>query len=255
MTLRELLSTEDYRLYRENIDLLLEQIRIRFDSIRHDARILEAIGRVPRHLFVGVKQRALAYTDRALPTMGSMTTSAPSLIAEMIELSGVRSGDRVLEVGTGLGYEAAVLAELGARVHSIEIDGRLAEIANRALVSLGYKHDKTADGERGVQSLRRYHEVSRGFSHRGIVDLYEGNGLAGLPDNAPFRAVIVAAAAPHLGLLRALMAQISPNGGRLVVPVGRRGEQTLSLVERTGDQTTVRYEHDRPVSFGALIET
>lgn len=253
MTWRELLSAEDYRLYHENISLLLEQVRIRYDPSRHDSRVLEALGRVPRHLFVGSSQHALAYSDRVLPTNDSMTATAPSVIAEMIELGGIGSGDRVLEIGTGLGYEAAVLAELGARVHSIEIDAQLAEAANRALVFLGYKHDKTADGERGLESLRRYHEIRRGFSYRGIIDLYNGDGLDGLPDHAPFRAVIVAASVRRLGTLRELIGQLSPGAGRLVAPVGVRNEQILTVVERTGDRISLTRVRERPVSFLPLL--
>ncbi len=254
MTWQDLLSEDDLRLYEENIDLLIDQIRLRFNDSTNNPLILDAMRRVPRHLFVDRTRRALAYTDRALPTSEGMTTSAPSIVAEMIALAMVRRGERILEVGTGTGYEAAVLAELGARVHSIEIVPFLAETANRILVALGYKYDKTADGPRGTESLQRYHSISRSYPQRGVIDLYEGSGLGGLPSFSPFRAIIVAAAATDVESLEELTEQLSPDGGRLIVPIGDRHEQILHVIERTGERTATTPFEDHLVTFVPLIE-
>ena len=108
-----ILSSEDLDLYRHNIRLLQEQVAQRFPHGPAAQDILQAIGLVPRHLFVHAGFRFFAYTDNACPTCGALTTSAPSVIAEMIYRSRVRSGGRLLEVGTGTGYQAAVLAEMG----------------------------------------------------------------------------------------------------------------------------------------------
>ncbi len=180
MSWRELLGDQDFLTFQTNAALLAERVAARFDHREAGREILEAIRRVPRHCFVGESYRSLAYTDEAIPTIDGLSTSAPSVIAEMIFLAGVRPGDRAIEVGTGTGYQAAVLAEMGVRVHSIEINEELAVQANQALVALGYKHDKTATGPRGAASLARYHKISREFRYRGIVDLYFGNGFGGL---------------------------------------------------------------------------
>ncbi|HUX22382.1 MAG TPA: protein-L-isoaspartate O-methyltransferase [Spirochaetia bacterium] len=249
MAWEQVLGEHDLRVFKANADLLVEQVRERFDHGQSGVEILAAIGRVPRHRFVSEAYRSLAYTDKALPTIGELTTSAPSVIAEMIFLSGARKGDLVLEVGTGSGYESALLSEMGIRLHSIEIDEEVALAANHVLVSLGYKHDKTAEGRRGIESLARYHRISRSVRHRGIVDLYIGNAVGGLPELAPFKGIIVAAAVERIDPLAKLIDQLSPDGGSLVVPVGAGGAQRLRVITRVGSRTSVTTLPGPSVSF------
>lgn len=170
-----------------------------------DSRVLEALGRVPRErlLPAGVPPW-LAYEDRPLPIGCGQTISQPRVVAMMTHLARIAPGDRVLEVGTGSGYQAAVLAELGARVWSIEAIPSLAERARRALGALGY-----ADR----------------------ITLRVGDGHQGWPEEAPFDAILVTAA-PR-AIPAALLEQLV-DGGRLVIPVGE-DEQVLVVVEREGD--------------------
>jgi len=203
MSWERILPEDDYRLFRENISLLEAQV---VTNAREAASpsILAAIRSVPRHFFVARDYRALAYTDNALPTARGLTTSAPSVIARMIHAAGVRRGERVLEVGTGTGYEAALLAEMGAEVRTIEIDGMLAGAANEILIRLGYKPP---------------------------VRIYHGNGMRGCPEGAPYDAIILAAAVPSPAHLQALAAQLRV-GGRLVAPVGAQHAQELLRLGR-----------------------
>ncbi len=166
--------------------------------------VLEAMRRVPRPLFVPEAERDRAWEDRPLPIGHGQTISQPSVVALMTDLLDIRPGDRVLEIGTGSGYQAAVLAELGADVWSIEIVEPLAESARRRLESLGYR-----------------------------VHLRHGDGYHGWPEAAPFDAIIVTAAASHVP--PPLVAQLRP-GGRMVIPVGGRFTlQYLMLVEKDAD--------------------
>ena len=169
-----------------------------------DARVLEAMGRVPRELFVPENLRHLAYADGALPIGYGQTISQPFIVATICSLLGSRGDERVLDVGTGSGYQAAVLAELADDVVTIERVPELAERARAALAEAGQ-----AD-----------------------VDVRVGDGSLGVPDRAPFDAIAVAAAAPMVP--PALYDQLAENG-RLVVPRGGRGGQELVLVERTPD--------------------
>jgi protein-L-isoaspartate(D-aspartate) O-methyltransferase len=203
MSWEHILPEDDYRLFRENISLLEAQVVANAREAASPS-ILAAIRSVPRHFFVARDYRALAYTDNALPTARGLTTSAPSVIARMIHAAGVRRGDRVLEVGTGTGYQAALLVEIGAEVRTIEIDGMLAGAANEILVRLGYKPP---------------------------VRLYHGNGMRGCSGGAPYDAVILAAAVPSPSHLQALVSQLRP-GGRLVAPVGALHAQELLRLER-----------------------
>ena len=116
-----ILAEDDYRFYGENISLLEEQVIGKFPDSYQNTGILSAIRNVPRHLFVNKSYRSLAYTDNALPTCGGLTTSAPSVVAEMIFHCGAERGQRLLEIGTGTGYEAAMLSEMGVRVFSVEM--------------------------------------------------------------------------------------------------------------------------------------
>ncbi len=167
-----------------------------------DPRVLRAMRNVPRHLFVPESQRRHAYEDRPLPIGHRQTISQPYIVALMTELAAVKPEDRVLEIGTGSGYQAAVLAEMGVRVFSIEIVEPLAKRAKRTLDALGY-------GKR--------------------VEVRHGDGYAGWPAHAPFDAVVVTAAPPKIP--EPLKQQLKV-GGRLVIPVGDYF-QKLVVVTRT----------------------
>lgn len=175
-----------------------------------DERVLAAMERVPRELFVPERLCGRAYDDAALPIGSGQTISQPYMVARICEALGIRPGERVLDVGTGSGYQAAVLAELGAEVFSIERIPALARRAEQSLARAGY----------------------------GSVDVRVGDGTLGVPECAPFAAVAIAAAAPSLP--RTLYEQLGVRG-RLVVPVGRRLDQELQLVVRSPEgPATVR---------------
>jgi len=182
----------------------------------HDGRVLKAMREVPRHRFVPDSQRAHAYDDRPLPIGYQQTISQPYIVALMSELAGVQPGDTVLEVGTGSGYQAAVLSEMGVNVFSVEIIEPLAKRATALLSELGYAKN---------------------------VRVRYGDGYAGWPEHAPFDAVIVTAAPPKIP--EPLKQQLAV-GGRLVIPVGRN-YQRLLLVTRTEDG--FREESVIPVRF------
>jgi protein-L-isoaspartate(D-aspartate) O-methyltransferase len=168
-----------------------------------DERVLAAMLAVPRHRFVPVDLRAYAYEDRPLPIGHGVTISQPFIVALMSQVAEVEPGDRVLEVGTGSGYQAAVLAELGAEVYTIERIEALAEGAAAVLAELGYAE----------------------------VQVRYGDGYAGWPEHAPFDAILLTAAPASLP--EALLEQLAV-GGRLVAPVGAAGgAQELVVVERT----------------------
>jgi protein-L-isoaspartate(D-aspartate) O-methyltransferase len=187
-----------------------------------DERVLEAMASVPREAFVSPIQAPWAYADEALPIEVGQTISQPYMVARMTELLSPRPGDRVLEVGTGSGYQAAVLAWLGADVVTIERHAELAAIARERLDRLGL-------GER--------------------VEIRVGDGSLGAPDAAPFSRIIVTAAAPSIP--SSLREQLAPDGGRLVIPVGPRDRQELMLVIRDGDEW--RELSDGPCVFVPLV--
>ena len=167
-----------------------------------DSATLAAMRAVPRHLFVPADQRPSAYDDTPLPIGHDQTISQPAVVAFMTQLVGPREGLRVLEVGTGSGYQAAVLAETGARVWTVEIFGALAAEAKARLARLGYRD----------------------------VAVRHGDGYAGWPEEAPFDAIVVTAGADSIP--PALIGQLAP-GGRLVMPVGDPlRDQELVLVEK-----------------------
>jgi protein-L-isoaspartate(D-aspartate) O-methyltransferase len=167
-----------------------------------DERVLRAMERVPRELFVPKELRARAYDDAALPIGLGQTISQPYMVARICEALGLRGDERVLDVGTGSGYQAAVLAELAPEVVTIE---RLPELAEAA----------------------RYNLAAAGYAD---VEVRVGDGTLGVPDLAPFDAIAVAAAVPELP--RTLYDQLEPRG-RIVLPVGSRRAQELQLVVRS----------------------
>ena len=167
-----------------------------------DERVLAAMARVPRELFVPESLREHAYEDGALPIGHGQTISQPYMVATICELMELEGPERVLDVGTGSGYQAAVLAELAAHVVTIERIPELAAGARRSLAEAGY----------------------------GNVEVRVGDGSLGVPDRAPFDAIAVAAAAPSIPT--ALYEQLV-EGGRLVLPRGSRWGQDLVLVVRT----------------------
>jgi protein-L-isoaspartate(D-aspartate) O-methyltransferase len=175
-----------------------------------DPRLLGAMRRVPRHEFVPPAVRDDAYADRALPIRHGSQISQPYIVAVMTELAALPEHGRVLEVGTGSGYQAAVLAELGADVYSIEIVEPLAREARDTLRRLGY----------------------------GEVHVRAGDGYAGWKEAAPFDAILITAAAPRVP--PALVEQLRP-GGRLVMPEGETGgAQELMVYTRTEDGVEAR---------------
>lgn len=166
-----------------------------------DERVLAAIAAVPRELFVPGELRRQAYADRALPIGQGQTISQPYMVATIAAALELRGGERVLDVGTGSGYQAAVLAELAAEVVSIERVPELAAHARETLARAGYEN----------------------------VEVRVGDGTLGVADRAPFDAIAVAAAAPAVP--EALYEQLV-SGGRVVVPVGTRSDQWLEVVTR-----------------------
>jgi protein-L-isoaspartate(D-aspartate) O-methyltransferase len=187
-----------------------------------DDRVLRAMARLPRERFVPEDRRTLAYADEALPIQAGQTISQPWVVARMTELLAPRVGDRVLDIGTGSGYQAAILAMLGARVVSIERQPELATSARERLAELGFADQ---------------------------VEVRLGDGSLGDPTGAPWDGILVAAAAPAIPV--SLREQLSPNGGRLVIPVGDRRRQVLLLVVRNGD--TWQERNDGYVVFVPLL--
>lgn len=179
-------------------------------------RVLDAIRRVPRHQFVPKRLQDRAYNDSPLPIGNGQTISQPYIVGLMTELVDLQADDRVLDVGTGSGYQAAVLAELVQHVDSIEIVESLAKDADARLKALGYNN----------------------------IRVRHGDGYAGLPNDAPFDAIVVAAAPDHVP--PALIDQLAP-GGKMVIPVGDR-VQSLILIEKHSDGEVVR-RNVAPVMF------
>ena len=185
-----------------------------------DERVLAAMSRVPREQFVPDSVRAYAYADDALPIGQGQTISQPFVVATICSLLALDGFERVLDVGTGSGYQAAVLADLAAEVVTIERIQELAETARAALAAAGYRN----------------------------VEVRVGDGSLGVPERAPFDAIAVAAATPTVP--RALYEQLA-EGGRIVVPRGSRDGQELVLVVRTADGPVERAV--LPVRFVPLL--
>ncbi len=200
--------------------MVAEQLEAR--GIR-DERLLQAFRTVPRHAFVDGSE---PYGDHALPVGSGQTISQPYVVARMTEVARPPEGwtdAAVLEIGTGSGYQAAILAELGARVTTIERHPELADGARQRLRDLGYGEDR--------------------------IRIVVGDGTDGHPATAPYRSILVTAGGPTVP--EPLTEQLDRQGGRLVMPVGDRHHQVLTLVERHGDElSTTDLE---PVVFVPLI--
>lgn len=184
------------------------------------ARVLEAFRSVPRHEFVPQHKQEFAYSDGPLPIGKGQTISQPYIVAYMTEALELEGDERVLEIGTGSGYQAAILGELAEEVYTVERHEELAQVASRRLRDMGYDN----------------------------IHVVTGDGTNGLPDQAPFQAVIVTAAAPEVP--QPLLDQLD-DGGRMIMPVGGRGGQVLKLYRRQGDE--IKTETLSPVAFVPLI--
>ena len=183
-----------------------------------DERVLRAMGEIPRELFVAEDERPRAYDDGALPIGHGQTISQPWIVASMVALLGLEGPERVLEVGTGSGYSAAVLSRLCSHVVTIERHPELARTAKDTLAALGIRN----------------------------VEVRTGDGSVGVPDRAPFDAIVVTAAA-EAGAPPALLEQLAP-GAPLVCPIERRRHERLVVV-RDGVEQTIA-----PVRFVPLVE-
>jgi len=186
--------------------MIEDQLRRRGIS---DERVLEAMLAVPRHEFVPLQAIDFAYEDRPLPIGEAETISQPYMVAVMTQAASIEPGDKVLEVGAGSGYQAAILAHLGARVYAVERNYRLAELARARLARLGYSS----------------------------VEIIWGDGTEGYLAAAPYQVIVVTAGAPQIpDPLRDQLA----DGGRLLIPVGSHYQQNLYLVSKRGNEFVKR---------------
>jgi protein-L-isoaspartate(D-aspartate) O-methyltransferase len=173
-----------------------------------DERVLSAMSRVPRELFVLPERRAEAYDNRALPIGHGQTISQPLMVAVMLQELALKGDEKVLDIGTGSGYQAALLSELAAEVVGVELVPELTERARRVLREHGYEN----------------------------VTVHQATDELGWPEDAPYDAIVVAAASPRVP--QSLVAQLAP-GGRIVIPVGDRAGQELIVVENRPEGLTV----------------
>jgi protein-L-isoaspartate(D-aspartate) O-methyltransferase len=210
-------SQEEQEFARQRDQMVREQLAGRGIA---DERVLEAMRRVPRHHFVPRELQHLAYHDGPLPIGADQTISQPYIVALMTQLLELEGEERVLEIGVGSGYQTAILSLLASEVIGLERVESLAESAAERLDTLGYDN----------------------------VTIHVGDGSQGLPDDAPFDAILCAAAAPHVP--EPMIGQLI-DGGRLVIPVGEAYEQILTRMTRRGGATHL--ERLVPVRFVPLI--
>jgi protein-L-isoaspartate(D-aspartate) O-methyltransferase len=182
-----------------------------------DARVLEAMNQIPRHEFMPEEFRSQSYEDKPIPIGEGQTISQPFIVAAMIEAMELKGNEKVLEVGAGSGYAAAVLSRLAAIVYTVESRSNLATAAQERLARLGFAN----------------------------VAVHTGDGSVGLPEAAPFDAILVAAAAPLVP--QPLIEQLA-EGGRMVVPVGDEQSQELVLVKKSNDEI-----HSRTLHYCAFV--
>jgi len=176
-----------------------------------DENVLRAINTVPRHLFMDPAFLTHAYVDKAFPISSGQTISQPYTVAVQTSLLKVKKRDKILEIGTGSGYQVAILAEMGAKVYTVERFRELFMKAQRILTSLGYS-----------------------------ADFFYGDGYEGKPQYGPFDGIIITAAATEVP--QALLQQLK-TGGRLVIPLGNSNSQVMTVVERTGNDSFDHSEH------------
>jgi protein-L-isoaspartate(D-aspartate) O-methyltransferase len=194
------LVVQDFK--KERLAMVEDQLRRR--GI-HDQRVLEAMAKISRHSFVSPEYQAAAYEDRPLPIGEGQTISQPYMVAVMTQSLELTGGERVLEIGTGSGYQTATLAELAKAIFTVERIQVLIQRAQKVLQNLGYEN----------------------------IFFLHGDGTKGWPENSPFEGIIVTAGAPEVPQM--LTSQLA-DGGRLVIPVGPRYTQTLYKVTRKGNR-------------------
>jgi protein-L-isoaspartate(D-aspartate) O-methyltransferase len=187
---------------------LVAELRLKGIS---DEDVLRAINMVPRHLFMDPAFLSHAYVDKAFPLTSGQTISQPYTVAVQSSLLKVKKRDKILEIGTGSGYQAAILAEMGAKVYTIERHRELFIKAQRTLTSLGYS-----------------------------ADFFYGDGYEGKPQYGPYDGIIITAAAQEIPV--ALLQQLK-TGGRLVIPIGSSSSQVMTVVVRTGEESFKHSEH------------
>jgi protein-L-isoaspartate(D-aspartate) O-methyltransferase len=178
-----------------------------------DANVLQAINRVPRHLFLDSSFLEYAYQDKAFPIGSGQTISQPFTVAYQTQLLQVLPGDKILEIGTGSGYQSCVLLEMGAKVYTIERQKKLFEKTKSFLSTIGYN-----------------------------PKMFYGDGYKGLPPYAPFDKIIITAAAPEIP--PELITQLK-DGGILVIPVGPMDVQTMVTIQKINSNEIIRLEHDK----------
>jgi protein-L-isoaspartate(D-aspartate) O-methyltransferase len=195
-------SGKDFKTMREK----MVETQIKSRGVK-DGRVLSAMLKVERHRFVPKTYESQAYADQPLPIGEGQTISQPYIVALMTELLDLRGGEKVLEVGTGSGYQAAILAEMVAEVYSIEIVESLAASSKNLLIELGYRN----------------------------IHVKAGDGYLGWPENGPFDAIIITCAPDHIP--KPLLDQLR-EGGRMVVPVGTHSQELKKIVKRSGKVET-----------------
>ncbi|TCS73807.1 protein-L-isoaspartate(D-aspartate) O-methyltransferase [Sulfuritortus calidifontis] len=212
----------------DGLKAMLDDIDIEVELTRHwigkpalNPRVMAAMAKVPRQRFLPPDLAHLAFRNGPVPIGHGQTISQPYIVALMSDLLELEAGDTILEIGTGSGYQAAVLAELVRQVYTVEIVAPLAEAAAARLAELGYRN----------------------------IEVRQGDGYQGWPEHAPYDGIIVTAAAPHIP--QPLIEQLKP-GARLVIPVGRAGwNQELQVIEKAADGT-LHTRHVLAVAFVPL---